>query len=822
VTVLDAVRLGYNQAGLQLLPVCEDGSKAPDVSSWTALKSTRATLAQMRQWDFAARAGFGMIAGPVSGYRECWDFDGADVFEAFVEAAEACGLGDLVCRIRTGYEDETPGGGRRWIVEYPDSIAWQDCTLARRPGRDGDPKTKTLIELPTFAVLAPSNGATHPSGRPYVRVSGSFDTIARYTADERAALFALARSFDRMPRRAAVRASKLQTDPAGDRPGDHYNQQMTWPQILEPAGWTHVFDRGDVSYWRRPGKDRGISATTNYGGSDLFYPFTSSTLFDPEQAYNKFAAYAVLEHGGDFGQAALALSRQGYGDHDHRDRREASATPMPAAGASWRWLRDVKRTFVEWLWRDRLACGTLTLWIGDGGLGKSRASNDLAARVTTGAPWPDTGAAPLGSVVILSAEDSPSSTIRPAIEAAGGELSRVAILDAVRDEQGTERTFQLSTDLAALEQVIDATQAVLVIIDPLSAYFGTRLDSYRDTDVRAVLEPVAKLAERRHLAILGIMHIGKATDRQARHRALGSVAFVNAARLVFAIGADPEDASRRLFVPVKANLCREAPALAFRLEDADGVARVVWEDAPVLHMNADTVLAGRPVVEDDERHDAEALLRQLLEDEPWPVPAATVAAAGRAHGIHVRSLQRAAHRLGITIRKSSFRAGWLWFRPVAEDDTASSAGSTSEPGKDSAEQTTPKTTEDVSVSVVSSSAKLSSSEAPKTTVSSSSSSSNIQQNTRRREDDTRMSTRAREADGGEDDLPACLHGLERDDSDPIGTHDDPVAVHDAELAVLWRGHPCPTCGTLFVDVRGLGRCRDCHYRAKRIALGEGS
>ena len=44
---------------------------------------------------------------------------------------------------------------------------------------------------------------------------------------------------------------------------------------------------------------------------------------------------------------------------------------------------------------------------------------------------------------------------------------------------------------------LDATRADLVIIDPLSAYFGTSLDSYRDTDVRAVLEPVSKLAERR-------------------------------------------------------------------------------------------------------------------------------------------------------------------------------------------------------------------------------------------------------------------------------------------------------------------------------------
>jgi hypothetical protein len=396
---------------------------------------------------------------------------------------------------------------------------------------------------------------------------------------------------------------------------------------------------------------------------------------------------------------------------------------------------------VDWLWKGRLARGTLALWIGDGGLGKSRASNDIVARVTTGALWPDIGSAPRGTVVILSAEDSPSYTIRPAIEAAGGDLARVAIVDAMRAEDGTERTFQLATDLAALEEVLDTTGAILVVVDPLSAYFGTRLDSYRDTDVRSVLEPVAKLAERRHLTILGIMHVGKATDRQARHRALGSVAFVNAARLVFAIGPDPDDLTRRLFVPVKANICREAPALAFRLADIDGIARVVWEDAPVPDVSADTVLAGRPLAADDERQDAEGLLQQLLDDEVWPVAAKTIEAAGKAHGIHVRSLQRAARRLRITIRKTSFRSGWSWFRPADEDDTSASTSPVSDRAQD---DNLPKTTPRRPCLDVSSSVDVSSSEAPKATASSSSSSSEVQQFKRIREDDSRMSTRARE------------------------------------------------------------------------------
>ena len=163
--ILEAARSAY-AAGLSLLPVREDGSKAPDVSSWREAQTVRPTVESMRTFDFGHRVGMGMVAGVASAYRECWDFDDLDTYRTFVDTAESCGLGEPVQRIRAGYEDETPGGGRRWIVTYPETVEWQDCTLAPRPGHDGEPKIKTLIELPTFAIIAPSNGPTHPTGGP--------------------------------------------------------------------------------------------------------------------------------------------------------------------------------------------------------------------------------------------------------------------------------------------------------------------------------------------------------------------------------------------------------------------------------------------------------------------------------------------------------------------------------------------------------------------------------------------------------------------------------------------------------------------------------
>src|SRR5262249_20827172 len=153
----------------------------------------------------------------------------------------------------------------------------------------------------------PSNGSTHPTGRPYVRVTGGFETIASYSEEERADLMALARTFDQTPRLEVAPRPRLATTLGdGDRPGDDFNRRATWEDIL--PDWTHVYTRGETVYLRRPGKDRGVSATINYGGSDLLYVFSASTEFDPNRSYSKFGAYARLHHGDDYVAAARALA----------------------------------------------------------------------------------------------------------------------------------------------------------------------------------------------------------------------------------------------------------------------------------------------------------------------------------------------------------------------------------------------------------------------------------------------------------------------------------------------------------------------------------
>ena len=307
--ILESARAAY-KAGLSVVPPKQDGSKAP-VAEWKRYQSERASKDEMKAW-YGPCLGLGAITGRVSGNLEVFDFDDRATYDAFVEVAAQSGLGALISRIETGYVEDTPKGGVHWLTRCDDVSG--NLKLAKR--QQGS-TIKTLIETRGeggYIVLAPSNGAIHETGLPYLLRAGGFATIQTLTSEERRDLIQLARSFDEMPsteppaRRAQPTAVLSDT-----RPGDAYAARATWPDILEPHGWARVFDRGDVTHWRRPGKTCGTSATTNIHGSDLLYVFSGSTPFEAERGYGKFGAYALLCHGGDHRAAARELGAAGFG-----------------------------------------------------------------------------------------------------------------------------------------------------------------------------------------------------------------------------------------------------------------------------------------------------------------------------------------------------------------------------------------------------------------------------------------------------------------------------------------------------------------------------
>ncbi len=330
-------------------------------------------------------------------------------------------------------------------------------------------------------------------------------------------------------------------------------------------------------------------------------------------------------------------------------------------------LANVQPERIAWLWPERIALGKLTMFAGDPGLGKSMLTAELAAHVSTGKPWPVDGSpCPRGAVLMLSAEDDLADTIRPRLDAAGADVTRVYALPMVKDvdPDGHERRRvpSLVDDLERIEALLKRHPEIrLLTIDPVSAYLAG-VDSHKNTDMRAVLSPWADMAARRKVAIVCISHLNKGSG-QAMYRTAGSIAFTAAARAVFGVVKDKEDELRRLVVPVKNNLGADTGGLAYRVGVADnGAPRIEWE-AEAVHITADEAMTWRAPDGEHKTATEEAadFLRDLLAD--GPMKAAAVQREARQAGISEKALRRARERLGIKPRKLDFSGGWVWEMP---------------------------------------------------------------------------------------------------------------------------------------------------------------
>lgn len=325
--LLEAAR-AWAAAGFSVIPVAADGTKAPAVA-WKQYQADRADDDALTYWfEFGAYDGFGIVCGAVSGGLELLEVEGRaieDTLPAFRAALVANGFGHLWDRLNRGYLEQSPSGGLHWLFRV-DGQARPNLKLARRPATadelEDNSKDRVKVLLETrgeggFVVVAPSAGRTHASGKPWVRLMGGPESVPVITVAERDALHAIAAMFDTMPSVEAVSVPRgvLPGDGAtGNRPGDDFNARASWDDIL--SGWTRVRSFGGNCWaWVRPGKNPrdGISATTGRNDGDNLYVFSSSTEFDTERPYSKFAAYALLHHGGDYSAAARDLRGQDYG-----------------------------------------------------------------------------------------------------------------------------------------------------------------------------------------------------------------------------------------------------------------------------------------------------------------------------------------------------------------------------------------------------------------------------------------------------------------------------------------------------------------------------
>lgn len=348
-------------------------------------------------------------------------------------------------------------------------------------------------------------------------------------------------------------------------------------------------------------------------------------------------------------------------------------------------LSDVAMRSVSWLWPNYLPLGKLTVIDGFPGQGKSTLVLDIAARLSRGAPMPDGsgGNLPIDSVIITY-EDDPADTLRPRLEAAGGDPSRVFFIKGV-GSPGARDLLPPSfpRDLALLESLLRANPAIkLVVIDPLMASLGPDVDSHKDQDIRRPLIRLSSIASDCGVAVLIVRHVRKNPGGNAISAGGGSIGIIGQARVGLLVERHPDIPDAAVLAVAKSNVGPLAQSLAFRKVSAtvlgdDGTpiatSKLEWLGSAAL--SADELLAGRDEG-GSEGQDIDGWLADVLGG--GAVDRKTILRAAAEAGFAERTVDRAAKRLKVRRERKGFgsecRAYWS-LPSVSSASSATSAGS---------------------------------------------------------------------------------------------------------------------------------------------------
>ena len=271
------------------------------------------TLVEINQL-FTGAERLAIIGGKVSGNLECLDFDFISVYQPFLELLEARRPG-LAAKL---LKRQTPSGGFHLIYRCTNPVSGNmklACT------EDNQVMIETRGEGGYF-LSAPSPG--------YKIIEGSMLDCPVLSPEDVEVIHGTAKAFDQRQRQTTPDQKRhfKNSENDTDRPGDRFNRDNEWRDLLDAEGWVYVRTIGDRDHYTRPGKqDGGTSATVD--PVQGLYVFSTNTPLPSEKPLDKFAFYTFYHFGGDFSAAARSLA----GDQGPADRNRNEYPPSELAAA---------------------------------------------------------------------------------------------------------------------------------------------------------------------------------------------------------------------------------------------------------------------------------------------------------------------------------------------------------------------------------------------------------------------------------------------------------------------------------------------------------
>ena len=316
--------------------------------------------------------------------------------------------------------------------------------------------------------------------------------------------------------------------------------------------------------------------------------------------------------------------------------------------------------------------GEVTWFEGDSKIGKTTVGVDLISRLSRGDIWVDGSPLPRERSAIITCEDDVARTIVPRLIAARADLSRVDVLQA-NDADGHDSTITFLRDLPGIARQLRDRKTKLLLVDGTFGLLGVQ-DGNSYADAYRYMLPAVEMVRDLDVATIFVRHVRK-SDASALHRGVGSVGYTALGRSTVSFAADRDDATRCVMAHAGCNVGPTAPSLYYKIVPGavvPGFVRSVGaiEWGGVADVTADEALASRAPSDRSEIEIAEDWIRENLDDNPRS--STELRGAAEKAGISARTLQRAAHRLGVKMCKGNRHSLGTW---AFEAPSNSSGGS---------------------------------------------------------------------------------------------------------------------------------------------------
>jgi hypothetical protein len=207
-------------------------------------------------------------------------------------------------------------------------------------------------------------------------------------------------------------------------------------------------------------------------------------------------------------------------------------------------IDDVVMENIEWLNEPFLPFGCLVIIDGDPGQGKSIMTTGMLARAAEGRPVLPFGHPWKPEPIhcgLIGAEDDIAHMVKGRLYAAGYTDNRhIWTMRLGRDEDGNLELLTFPEGTSKVNKFILDNGLRLLVVDPVSAFIGEKIQTHSEASVRRALQPLGEIAKETGCCIVLVRHLNKDNSMKALYRGTGSIAMSAIARSGLITGKCPD------------------------------------------------------------------------------------------------------------------------------------------------------------------------------------------------------------------------------------------------------------------------------------------